>query len=138
MIDGQQAGHSTQFGVDLNSGPQAKVRAGNDGIVIFSDNLGVYGKTVILDHGLGLTTLYGYLSTTSVSEGDRVNRGNVIGVTGETGLAETDSLHFEVRLHGIPVQPLEWWDDQWIAEQIDGRILSAKKTLGLRTSRPLK
>ena len=138
VFDGQAAGSSMHTGVDLSSVPHASARAGNDGTVIFADDLGIYGNAVILDHGFGLTTLYGHLSKIKVSEGDSIHKGDEIGTTGDTGMAEGDHLHFEVRLHGIPVRPIEWWDDHWIFDHIEGAIQETKKTLGLRVSKPLE
>ena len=138
VFEGQPAGHSMHTGVDLSSIPHAIARAGNAGVVIYADDLGIYGNSVIVDHGFGLTTLYGHLSKITVSEGDQVNKGDEVGITGDTGMAEGDHLHFEVRLHGIPVRPIEWWDENWIADHIDGKILETKKSLGLRMSKPLE
>lgn len=137
VFEGQDAGTSMHTGIDLASTVHAVARAGNDGIVIFADDLGVYGNAVILDHGFGLTSLYGHLSKIGVSEGDRVHKGDEIGITGDTGLAEGDHLHFEIRLQGIPVRPIEWWDDKWISDHIEDQISGTKKDLGLKITKPL-
>lgn len=126
------AGSSLHIGEDLASYANTSVRAANSGKVVFADRLGLYGSAIILDHGFGLYTLYAHLSDISAREGDSVNKGDVIGKTGNSGFAEGDHLHFEMRLHGVPVRPLEWWDARWIQEHIDDTITNTKKALGLK------
>ena len=70
---------------------------------------------MILDHGLGLFTLYGHLNSIDVKAGDAVEKRQIIGKTGETGLAAGDHLHYGVYLDGVAVLPVEWWDAKWIA-----------------------
>jgi len=90
------------------------VDAANSGIVRFAGDLGIYGNTVIIDHGLGLMSLYGHLSTILVKEGQAINKGEIIAKTGSTGLAGGDHLHFGILMHGYEVTPLPWWDAHWI------------------------
>jgi murein DD-endopeptidase MepM/ murein hydrolase activator NlpD len=73
---------------------------------------------VVLDHGYGLLSLYGHLSSVSVTEGEEVIRGKELGRSGETGLAGGDHLHFAMLLQGLPVNPVEWWDDHWIEDRL--------------------
>ncbi len=75
-----------------------------------------------LDHGLGLFTLYGHLSSIDVNAGDSVAKRQVLGKTGETGLAAGDHLHFGVYLDGVAVLPVEWWDQKWIDENIKPKL----------------
>lgn len=110
------------LGFDLASTKQAPVYATQTGRVVFAENLGIYGQTVILDHGLGIFSLYGHLSSIAVSVGDSVDRGAAIGRTGETGLAGGDHLHFSIMLHGIHVDPVEWWDERWLANQVQAKL----------------
>jgi murein DD-endopeptidase MepM/ murein hydrolase activator NlpD len=114
--------HQTHLGFDLASLKLAAVPAAADGRVVFVGPLGIYGTTVILDHGLGLFTLYGHLSSTAVAADARVARGDVVGKTGETGLAGGDHLHFSVMIRGIHVDPVEWWDGHWIQDHVDARL----------------
>ncbi len=105
---------SVHLGYDLASYSKAPVQAANSGIVNFAGDLSIYGNTVIIDHGLGLMSLYGHLSALTVEKGDRVKRGDMIGKTGSTGLAGGDHLHFGILLHGYEVSPVYWWDRNWI------------------------
>jgi murein DD-endopeptidase MepM/ murein hydrolase activator NlpD len=113
------------LGFDLSVTKRYPVEAANNGIVSFVGDLGIYGNTVIIDHGLGLATLYSHLSSSDVNVGDKINKGQPIGKTGETGLAVGDHLHFAVYLHGAPVLPLEWWDAKWIKDNIQAKLDSS-------------
>jgi murein DD-endopeptidase MepM/ murein hydrolase activator NlpD len=106
------------FGYDLASLRQSPVPAANAGAVVWVGPLTIYGNTVVLDHGLGLQTLYAHLSSVDVKAGDRVTGGQTLGRTGNSGLATGDHLHYEVLIHGISVTPLEWWDAKWIRDHI--------------------
>jgi murein DD-endopeptidase MepM/ murein hydrolase activator NlpD len=114
--------HAYHLGYDLSVTKQYPVDAANSGTVAFAGALGIYGNTVILDHGLGLFTLYGHLSAIDVKAGDAVKHHQVIGRTGETGLAGGDHLHFGVYLNGVAVLPVEWWDRKWIADNIQPKL----------------
>lgn len=110
------------LGVDLASIAQASVPAANRGQVVFTGSIGIYGQTVVIDHGIGLQTLYAHLSSIDVQEGQMVSKGESIGRTGTTGLAVGDHLHFEVLLSGISVNPIEWWDITWINNNITSKL----------------
>jgi len=114
VYNGSKISKSAHLGYDLASYSKAPVEAANSGIVTFADDLSIYGGTVIIDHGLGLMSLYGHLSALTVEKGDRVKRGDMIGKTGATGLAGGDHLHFGILLHGYEVSPVYWWDRNWI------------------------
>ncbi|MEW6600167.1 MAG: M23 family metallopeptidase [Nitrospirota bacterium] len=109
---------SVHLGYDLASLENAPVEAANSGIVRFAGDLSIYGNTVIIDHGLGLMSLYGHLSTMSVREGQKVSKGEIIANTGATGLAGGDHLHFGLLIQGYEVSPLYWWDPHWIKVNI--------------------
>ncbi|MBI5286286.1 MAG: M23 family metallopeptidase [Deltaproteobacteria bacterium] len=113
------------LGYDLAVTKRYPITASNNGKVIFAGNLGIYGNTVIIDHGFGIFTLYGHMSSIDVKQGDRVKKGAIIGRTGETGLAGGDHLHFGVFIHGLPVIPVEWWDEKWVEDRILRRIREA-------------
>lgn len=114
----EKISQSMHLGIDLASMARAKVPAANSGRVVFVDWLGIYGQAVIIDHGLGLQSLYGHLSQTDVRKGQRVDKGEILGRTGATGLAGGDHLHFEMMISGFPVTPVEWWDQSWIENNI--------------------
>ena len=90
--------------------------------MLFADELGIYGNCVLIDHGLGVSSLYGHLSRIDVTPGDVVQRGQAIGRTGQTGLAGGDHLHFAILVGDTYVDPIEWWDPKWIRDHIDARL----------------
>jgi murein DD-endopeptidase MepM/ murein hydrolase activator NlpD len=110
------------LGYDLSVTKRYPVEAANSGTVTFAGDLGIYVNTVILDHGLGLSTLYGHLSSIDVKEGDSVKKAQILGRTGETGLAAGDHLHYGVYLNGVAVLPVEWWDQKWINDNIQPKL----------------
>jgi murein DD-endopeptidase MepM/ murein hydrolase activator NlpD len=119
---GSSCSKAVHFGYDLASLSLAPITAANSGRVVYADDLGIYGNCVLLDHGLGLATLYGHLSRIDVSAGDTVAKGDTLGLSGATGLAGGDHLHFAVLVSGTYVDPLEWWDPAWIRTHIDTHI----------------
>ena len=124
---GKQVDQQTHLGIDLASLPHAKVPAANRGKVVYADDLGIYGQCVIIDHGLGLQTLYGHLSRIDVKVGDEPKKGQIIGTTGDTGLAGGDHLHFGVVISGEQVNPIEWWDPTWIKNNVADKLQAAKQ-----------
>jgi murein DD-endopeptidase MepM/ murein hydrolase activator NlpD len=110
----------THLGEDLASLVNSPVYAGNNGAVVYADPLGIYGQTVILDHGLGVFSSYSHMSQIDVKVGDKLDKGAVLGRTGTTGLAAGDHLHFAINLQGEFVDPLEWWDPHWLKDQVEG------------------
>jgi len=116
------------LGFDLSVTKRYPVEAANSGIVSFTGDLGIYGNAVIIDHGLGLSTLYGHLSSIDVKEGEQIKQQQIIGKTGETGLAVGDHLHFATLLQGVPVLPKEWWDAKWIRDNIQPKLDSSTET----------
>ena len=110
------------LGYDLSVTKHYPVEAANSGTVAFVGDLGIYGNAVILDHGLGLFTLYGHLSSIDVKVGDPIKQRQIIGKTGETGLAAGDHLHYGVYLHGVAILPVEWWDQKWINDNIEPKL----------------
>jgi murein DD-endopeptidase MepM/ murein hydrolase activator NlpD len=115
---GEVIDRAFHLGVDLASLASAPVQSANNGKVIYAQGLGIYGQSVLIDHGQGLYTLYGHLSSIDVAVGQRVAKGEPIGATGTTGLATGDHLHYGLLVHGIPVNPIEWWDSHWIRDNI--------------------
>lgn len=121
--------HQTHLGIDLASTAHAVVPAANAGKVVYASDLGIYGNCVVLDHGLGLQTLYGHLSQIEVKVGDSVAKGQPIGRTGTSGLAGGDHLHFDVLISGQQVNPIEWWDPSWIRNNVTDKLSLAGVTL---------
>jgi murein DD-endopeptidase MepM/ murein hydrolase activator NlpD len=110
------------MGVDLASVAHSPVSASNTGKVVFGGYLGIYGKTVIIDHGFGLFSMYSHLSSFRVQKEQMVTKGEIIGRTGTTGLAGGDHLHFGMLVHNTFVNPVEWWDASWIKNNISNKI----------------
>jgi murein DD-endopeptidase MepM/ murein hydrolase activator NlpD len=77
---------------------------------------------VVLDHGCGLMSLYAHMSSIGVEEGQQVSRGDVLGRSGETGRAGGDHLHYSMLVHGVQVDPLEWWDGRWIRDHVAAKL----------------
>lgn len=113
--NGTIVGEATHLGLDLASLRQAAIPAANSGKVIYTGEMGIYGNMVLIDHGLGVLTLYSHMTDIGVNAGDLVSRGQIIGHTGETGLAFGDHLHFGVVVGGLEVTPIEWLDPKWVA-----------------------
>ncbi len=95
-------------GVDIGASEGDPIHSADDGVVVSAGWLGGYGNATIIDHGGGIATLYGHQSLISVSSGERVRRGQVIGRVGCTGTCTGDHLHFEVRIDGVPVNPVPY------------------------------
>lgn len=107
----QYAGSGTSSyhtGVDFRGPPGTPVRAAAAGRVALAERLEARGNTVWLDHGWGVYSGYFHLSSLAVSPGDMVAAGQTLGAVGATGMVTGPHLHWEVRVHGVPVQPLQW------------------------------
>lgn len=110
------------LGYDLSVTRQIPIEAANAGTVVFTGDLGIYGNTVMLDHGLGLFTLYSHMSSIDVKDGQTVTKREILGKSGETGLAAGDHLHYGVYLAGVAVLPVEWWDPKWLADNLTPKL----------------
>ncbi len=118
LYEGEDVDQQDHLGFDLASVRRAPVPAANAGVVVLAEYFGIYGNTVIVDHGLGLLSLYAHLSGIEVAKGEAVASGQVLGRSGQTGLAGGDHLHFSMILRGQQVNPLEWWDPEWIRNRV--------------------
>jgi len=123
IVNNQIVAHSVHQGVDLASTASAPIEAANNGLVLFAAPLGIYGNCVIIDHGLGLLSLYSHLSVISTKPGKMVKKGEFLGHSGKTGLAGGDHLHFSIIAGGQFVNPQEWWDPHWINDNITGKMI---------------
>ena len=135
-MDGEIVDRQYHLGYDLSVTSRYRVGASNAGVVVFAGDLGIYGSTVMIDHGMGLMTIYSHLSSIAVAEGDAVEKNQVVGKTGTTGLAVGDHLHFGVYVGGVAVRPLEWWDARWIDANIWRKINYVKRNFDARGTSP--
>jgi murein DD-endopeptidase MepM/ murein hydrolase activator NlpD len=117
LFEGRKVDQQDHLGFDLASVRSAPVPAANRGVVVLARYFGIYGNTVVLDHGGGLMSLYSHLSTIDVTEGQEIEKGQTLGRTGQTGLAGGDHLHFTTLIRGLPVNPIEWWDPAWVRDR---------------------
>jgi murein DD-endopeptidase MepM/ murein hydrolase activator NlpD len=122
IYQGKKIDQQVHLGYDLAVTQHVGVEASNDGRVVYAAPLGIYGNCIVVDHGYGLQTLYGHLSHIDVHEGDMVKRGQVMGTSGQTGMAGGDHIHFGMLLDGVQIDPKEWWDSHWIKDHIAKRI----------------
>jgi murein DD-endopeptidase MepM/ murein hydrolase activator NlpD len=122
LFEGRKVDQQDHLGFDLASVSSAPVPAANRGVVVLARYFGIYGNTVVLDHGGGLMSLYSHLSTIDVTEGQEVDQGHALGRTGQTGLAGGDHLHFTTLVRGLPVNPIEWWDPAWVRDRVLGKL----------------
>lgn len=126
LYNSEKIDQQTHMGIDLASTMHAPIPAGNRGRVVLAEMEGIYGKTVILDHGFGLMSMYSHMSRIEVSVGDLVEKGHILGATGTTGMAGGDHLHYAMMLHTTYVNPSEWWDPHWIKDNVMLKIQSVK------------
>jgi murein DD-endopeptidase MepM/ murein hydrolase activator NlpD len=123
---GQEIDRQVHLGADLASTERAPVPAANGGVVVFADQLGIYGRAVFIDHGFGLFSMYAHLNQITAEKGQAVAQGDILGKTGTTGLAGGDHLHFGILIGDTFVNPVEWWDATWIKHNISSKIDMAK------------
>jgi murein DD-endopeptidase MepM/ murein hydrolase activator NlpD len=114
LYNNEKIDEQVHLGVDIASLEHSNVEAANRGLVVFAEYLGIYGNTVILDHGQGIFSLYSHMSQINVPVGTMVEKGGLLGLTGTTGMAGGDHLHFSMLVNGIFVDPIEWWDEEWV------------------------
>lgn len=122
IYKGKKIDQQVHLGFDLAVSAHTPVIASNDGKVVWAQMLGIYGNCIVVDHGYGLQSIYGHLSSIAVKEGDMVKRGQEMGKSGSTGLAGGDHLHYSMQVDGVQVNPVEWWDAHWIKDHIQDRL----------------
>jgi murein DD-endopeptidase MepM/ murein hydrolase activator NlpD len=125
FYQGNEIDRQVHLGFDLAVTQRIPVLAANNGVVLHAGNLGIYGNCVIVDHGLGVQSLYAHLSSMDVEVGDTVTKGQAIGRSGTTGLAAGDHLHFTMLVNGTAVNPVEWWDTKWMQDRVFRKISEA-------------
>jgi murein DD-endopeptidase MepM/ murein hydrolase activator NlpD len=122
VYGGKEVDQQVHLGFDLAATARTPVVAANAGTVLHADWLGIYGLCVIVDHGMGVSSLYAHLSHVDVKPGDSVAKSQVIGRSGMTGLAGGDHLHFTILVRGRPVNPVEWWDPHWVEDRVERKL----------------
>ena len=122
IYQGKKIDQQVHLGYDLSITQHVGVEASNDGRVVYAAPLGIYGNCIVVDHGYGLQTIYGHLSEIAVHEGDTVKRGQIMGKSGQTGMAGGDHIHFSMQLEGVQIDPKEWWDGHWIKDHVAKRV----------------
>ena len=125
VYNGKEVDRQTHLGFDLARVVNSPILAGNKGKVLHAGPLGIYGNCVILDHGMGVQSLYGHLSAIAVKAGDTVEKEQELGKSGMTGMAGGDHLHFTMLVNGQMVNPVEWWDAHWIQDRIIRKLREA-------------
>ncbi len=121
----QAVDQQVHLGFDLASTSAAPVLSSNDGLVVHAGWLGIYGNCVIVDHGMGLQTLYAHLSSIDVAVGANVKLNQQLGRSGATGLAGGDHLHFTTLIAGQPVTPVDWWSQKWVEDRVMRKLREA-------------
>jgi murein DD-endopeptidase MepM/ murein hydrolase activator NlpD len=122
IYHGKKIDQQVHLGYDLAVTQHVGVQASNDGKVVYAAPLGIYGNCIVVDHGYGLQTIYGHLSRIDVHDGEMVKQGQVMGLSGMTGMAGGDHIHFAMQLDGIQIDPKEWWDAHWIKDHIARQV----------------
>jgi murein DD-endopeptidase MepM/ murein hydrolase activator NlpD len=130
VYKGKEIDQQVHLGFDLAVTANVPVLAANAGKVVNARWLGIFGNCVIIDHGMGVASLYGHLSSFDVKVGDSVTRGQTIGKSGMTGLAAGDHLHFTMLVAGHPVNPVEWWDAHWVQDRVDRKLKELSESGG--------
>jgi murein DD-endopeptidase MepM/ murein hydrolase activator NlpD len=125
IYKGKEVDQQVHLGFDLASYAGTPIVASNRGRVVFAEELGIYGNTLIIDHGMGVQSLYAHLSSIDVKPGDTVEKVQQLGRSGMTGMAGGDHLHFTMLVHGQMVNPVEWWDAHWIEDRILRKVREA-------------
>jgi murein DD-endopeptidase MepM/ murein hydrolase activator NlpD len=125
VYQGKEVDRQTHLGFDLARVVHSPVVAANAGKVLYAAPLGIYGNCVILDHGMGVQSLYGHLSSFTVQAGQAVEKEQELGKSGMTGMAGGDHLHFTMLVNGQMVNPVEWWDAHWIQDRIIRKLREA-------------
>ncbi|EPR42213.1 Peptidase M23 [Desulfovibrio sp. X2] len=122
IYHGQKIDEQVHTGMDIANVANTPVQATNPGKIVMAQFFDIYGNAVVIDHGLGLMSLYGHLSQINVHVGDMVTRGQVIGHSGATGMAGGDHLHYEMFVSGQSVNPTEWWDPHWVKDNFFSKL----------------
>ena len=122
----KEVDRQVHLGFDLAVTAHVPVIAAHAGTVLYADWLGIYGNCIVIDHGMGVQSLYGHLMSFDVKVGDHVTRGQTIGRSDSTGLAGGDHVHFTMLVGGRMVNPVEWWDKKWMTDRVERKLQEAR------------
>jgi murein DD-endopeptidase MepM/ murein hydrolase activator NlpD len=125
VYQGKEIDQQVHLGFDLAKTANVAIVASQRGKIVHASDLGIYGNCVVIDHGLGVQSLYGHMSAIGVKVGDTVEKGQELGRSGMTGLAGGDHLHFTMLVSGQQVTPVDWWSSQWFKDRVLRKIESA-------------
>jgi murein DD-endopeptidase MepM/ murein hydrolase activator NlpD len=125
VYKGKDVDRQVHLGYDLAVTANVAVLSAQRGVVVHAGDLGIYGNCVVVDHGVGVQSLYGHLSSIDVKVGDKVDKGGRLGRSGMTGLAGGDHLHFTMLVGGQQVTPVDWWSAQWMQDRVLRKITAA-------------
>jgi murein DD-endopeptidase MepM/ murein hydrolase activator NlpD len=125
VYQGKPVDKQVHLGFDLARTANTSIVASQRGRVVHASDLGIYGNCVVIDHGMGVQSLYGHLSSIGVKVGDMVEKGQELGRSGMTGLAGGDHLHFTMLVGGQQVTPVDWWSPQWMQDRVVRKITAA-------------
>ncbi len=125
VYQGKDVDRQVHLGFDLAKVVNSPIVSANKGKVVYAAPLGIYGNCVVVDHGMGVQSLYGHLSSIGVQVGQEVAKEQELGRSGMTGLAGGDHLHFTMLVNGQMVNPVEWWDSHWIQDRILRKLKEA-------------
>jgi murein DD-endopeptidase MepM/ murein hydrolase activator NlpD len=126
IYQGKKVDQQMHLGFDLSDVQAAPVKSGNSGRIVHAGPLGIYGNCVVVDHGYGLQSIYGHMRQIDVKPGDMVQKEQVLGRSGATGLAGGDHIHYSMQVDGVQVNPIEWWDEHWIKDRILSKLPAQK------------
>jgi murein DD-endopeptidase MepM/ murein hydrolase activator NlpD len=126
FYQGKDVDSQVHLGFDLASFAGTPIVAANRGKVLYADELGIFGNCVIIDHGMGVQSLYAHLSAFDVQAGAMVEKEQQLGRSGLSGLAAGDHLHFTMLVNGQPVNPIEWWDPHWVEDRVVRKLREAR------------
>jgi murein DD-endopeptidase MepM/ murein hydrolase activator NlpD len=128
LLDNEKIDQQIHFGLDIAGLAAMPIRAANDGVVAFADYVGIYGNCILVNHGAHVSTLYAHLSQIDVTPGTKVSKEQIIGRSGNTGMAGGDHLHYATYVADVPVEPTEWFDPAWLKTRIDDIYQQFKAT----------
>lgn len=131
-LDKEKISEALHLGIDVASVKNAPIIASNNGVVLLKSHLGLYGNTLLLYHGFGVSSIYSHMSESLVEVSDEVRAGQELGKTGTTGWAFGDHLHFGILIQGHFVRLSEWLDQKWIDENVLGVLAKARSYYNAR------